>query len=393
MSLFGLYGARERFREPLARLLLPAVFVELLVLSSVYFLAFGQPYAFPRSVLVLYIVLDVAAARDLAIASRPTDPAAAPPGGHRRRGPRRPAHRRRDPEAPVDRCRGRRRDRRGRRRGRPPSARARRGIAALAESERIDDLILTPEGPTWRDRLAHDLPAGISHGAARLAVAVRDDDRAAAIPHRRGSAAARSEDGPARGPRGGRQARLRRAASAELLLIALGPILALAALFVARHLPRRRLLQAEARRQERRASSRSGSSARCGPGAEIETGAVLATPDDPRVTARRPSPARGARGRDPAALERAARRHEPRRPASRAAGVHRRGSPRPSRGTSLRHAVRPGVTGLAQISGDYSSEPEIKLRYDLAYLNNWSLGLDLAILLRTLPVILTRRGI
>jgi hypothetical protein len=33
------------------------------------------------------------------------------------------------------------------------------------------------------------------------------------------------------------------------------------------------------------------------------------------------------------------------------------------------------------------------LRYDLAYLNNWSFGLDLAILLRTLPVVLTRRGI
>jgi lipopolysaccharide/colanic/teichoic acid biosynthesis glycosyltransferase len=62
-------------------------------------------------------------------------------------------------------------------------------------------------------------------------------------------------------------------------------------------------------------------------------------------------------------------------------------------GYSLRHTVRPGVTGLAQILGDYGSEPEIKLRYDLAYLNNWSFGLDLAILLRTLPVILTRRGI
>ena len=62
-------------------------------------------------------------------------------------------------------------------------------------------------------------------------------------------------------------------------------------------------------------------------------------------------------------------------------------------GYSLRHAGRPGLTGLAQISGEYSTEPEIKLRYDLAYLNNWSFGLDLSILLRTLPVILTRRGI
>ena len=62
-------------------------------------------------------------------------------------------------------------------------------------------------------------------------------------------------------------------------------------------------------------------------------------------------------------------------------------------GYALRHAARPGLTGLAQVSGEYSTEPEIKLRYDLAYLNNWSFGLDLAILLRTLPVVLTRRGI
>ena len=46
-----------------------------------------------------------------------------------------------------------------------------------------------------------------------------------------------------------------------------------------------------------------------------------------------------------------------------------------------------------RFAGDYGSEPEIKLRYDLAYLNNWSLGLDLAILLKTLPVVLTRRGV
>ena len=62
-------------------------------------------------------------------------------------------------------------------------------------------------------------------------------------------------------------------------------------------------------------------------------------------------------------------------------------------GYALRLSARPGLTGLAQVSGDYATEPEIKLRYDLAYLNNWSLGLDLSILLRTIPVILTRRGI
>ena len=62
-------------------------------------------------------------------------------------------------------------------------------------------------------------------------------------------------------------------------------------------------------------------------------------------------------------------------------------------GYGLRHAARPGLTGLAQISGEDTREPDIKLRYDLAYLNNWTFFLDLAILLRTLPVVLTRRGI
>ena len=127
-------------------------------------------------------------------------------------------------------------------------------------------------------------------------------------------------------------------------------------------------------------------------GAVIETGAVLAVPDDPRVT---------AIGR---AL-RAARVDEIPQLWNVLKGEMSLVGPRPERpefalrfaknvsGYSLRHAGRPGLTGLAQISGEYSSEPEIKLRYDLAYLNNWSFGLDLSILLRTLPVILTRRGI
>jgi lipopolysaccharide/colanic/teichoic acid biosynthesis glycosyltransferase len=128
------------------------------------------------------------------------------------------------------------------------------------------------------------------------------------------------------------------------------------------------------------------------PGAEIESGAVLAVPDDPRVT---------AVGR----LLRAARVDEIPQLWNVLRGDMSLVGPRPERpefadtfaqtvpGWRLRHAVRPGLTGLAQISGDYASEPEIKLRYDLAYLNNWSFGLDLSILLRTLPVILTRRGI
>ena len=62
-------------------------------------------------------------------------------------------------------------------------------------------------------------------------------------------------------------------------------------------------------------------------------------------------------------------------------------------GYGERYSVRPGVTGLAQVNGDYHSSAANKLRYDLAYIANWSLGLDLSILFRTLKIVLTSRGV
>ncbi|HVS13701.1 MAG TPA: exopolysaccharide biosynthesis polyprenyl glycosylphosphotransferase [Thermoanaerobaculia bacterium] len=61
-------------------------------------------------------------------------------------------------------------------------------------------------------------------------------------------------------------------------------------------------------------------------------------------------------------------------------------------GYAARFAIPPGLTGLAQVSGDYHSSAENKLRYDLAYLANWSLWLDLSILVRTVKIVLTSRG-
>ena len=58
----------------------------------------------------------------------------------------------------------------------------------------------------------------------------------------------------------------------------------------------------------------------------------------------------------------------------------------------LRERVRPGITGLGQIHGFYTSPVEHKLRYDLAYINSMSFLLDLKILLLTLRVTLTDRG-
>jgi exopolysaccharide biosynthesis polyprenyl glycosylphosphotransferase len=61
-------------------------------------------------------------------------------------------------------------------------------------------------------------------------------------------------------------------------------------------------------------------------------------------------------------------------------------------GFSERHRVRPGVTGLAQVSGNYVTSPDVKLKYDLAYISNQNLFFDAQILFRTLKTVLTRGG-
>jgi putative colanic acid biosynthesis UDP-glucose lipid carrier transferase len=61
-------------------------------------------------------------------------------------------------------------------------------------------------------------------------------------------------------------------------------------------------------------------------------------------------------------------------------------------GYAIRHKVRPGITGLAQVNGqrgetDTIDKMQARIDYDLAYLRNWSLGLDLQIILKTLLVV------
>jgi exopolysaccharide biosynthesis polyprenyl glycosylphosphotransferase len=63
------------------------------------------------------------------------------------------------------------------------------------------------------------------------------------------------------------------------------------------------------------------------------------------------------------------------------AGVHRR-----------RLSMRPGITCLWQISGRNELGFREWMALDLQYVDHWSLSLDLAILLRTLPALLSRRG-
>lgn len=62
-------------------------------------------------------------------------------------------------------------------------------------------------------------------------------------------------------------------------------------------------------------------------------------------------------------------------------------------GFAARLAVLPGVTGLAQVSGRRDLSSLRTLELDRRYVREWSLGLDLAILARTVLVVLTRDGV
>ena len=58
-----------------------------------------------------------------------------------------------------------------------------------------------------------------------------------------------------------------------------------------------------------------------------------------------------------------------------------------------RHNVLPGITGWAQINGRNALTWEDKFKLDLWYVDHWSLGLDLRILMRTIGKVLKREGI
>jgi exopolysaccharide biosynthesis polyprenyl glycosylphosphotransferase len=391
LSLFGLYRARERFREPLARLLVPALFFELFALSAVYFLAFAQTYLFPRSVLVVYILLDAVALgfwrmlldrlfpqprRRAVIVG--TGKAAALIADTIRRHPWTGV----EVAGLVGAAAGTRAD--------LPVLGPLESLIEIAEREKIDEVIVTPEESSWKDRISESVPrdwradllvwpSPFETMIGRLRFRIVGD-----LP----LLEARMR------PLEGVRAALKRAfdviVSAALLVVSL-PILLVGAAIVAisSHggvFYRQERVGKDGRPFElwKLRTMREG--------AEGETGAVLSSPGDVRVT-----PA----GR----WLRSLRVDEIPQLWNVLIGDMSLVGPRPERpeftrpfeesvsGYTLRLSARPGLTGLAQVSGDYATEPEIKLRYDLAYLNNWSLGLDLSILLRTIPVILTRRGV
>lgn len=58
-----------------------------------------------------------------------------------------------------------------------------------------------------------------------------------------------------------------------------------------------------------------------------------------------------------------------------------------------RHEVRPGLTGLAQVNGRNAISWEEKFRYDVEYVDNLSLMLDIKIILMTVLKVVKRDGI
>ncbi|MBI3966892.1 MAG: sugar transferase [Chloroflexi bacterium] len=55
-------------------------------------------------------------------------------------------------------------------------------------------------------------------------------------------------------------------------------------------------------------------------------------------------------------------------------------------------SVPPGLTGLWQVSGRQDVDYTRRVELDVEYIQRWSLGLDLQIILRTVPTVLRARG-
>jgi len=59
---------------------------------------------------------------------------------------------------------------------------------------------------------------------------------------------------------------------------------------------------------------------------------------------------------------------------------------------SKRLSVKPGITGLWQVSGRQELDYNKRIELDLYYVENWSLWLDLLILFKTIPVVASMKG-
>ena len=380
LSFFGLYRDHERFREPLVRLLLPALFVELLSLAAIYFLA--QPYSFPRSVLVIFIVLNGAllglwrSALDR-LFPQPRRRAMIVGGG--------PAATlvadtiRRHPWTGVELVGvlG------------PPGQDEGHGLPILgpldrlveiAQRERIDEVILMPEAPSWRDRLPEKIPDGF---AADILVWPSPFETMIGRLRFRIVGDLPLLEARVR-PLGGTAAFAKRAfdvAASGAALVLLAPGLLLAAVLVGTT-SRGGMFYRQTRIGRDGRSFELWKLRTMREGAEVETGAVLAVPDDPRVT---------SIGR----TLRAARIDEIPQLWNVLRGDMSLVGPRPIRPRFFvelveelpaywqRLVVRPGLTGFAQVRRGYETSMAEKLAHDLEWIADRSVRLYLRTLTTT----------
>ena len=124
------------------------------------------------------------------------------------------------------------------------------------------------------------------------------------------------------------------------------------------------------------------------------TTSPTATASCSRSSATHGSPGSGAAalllaGRAAAAVERRARRDVPGRAAAGAARARCTPTTRPACAGST---VKPGMTGLWQVSGRSDLSWDETVRLDLEYVDNWSWGLDASIVLRTAKAVVGHRG-
>lgn len=56
------------------------------------------------------------------------------------------------------------------------------------------------------------------------------------------------------------------------------------------------------------------------------------------------------------------------------------------------YMVKPGITGLWQVSGRSNADYEFRVRVDKWYVLNWSIWIDIVILIKTLRVVLKQEG-
>jgi Undecaprenyl-phosphate galactose phosphotransferase WbaP len=66
----------------------------------------------------------------------------------------------------------------------------------------------------------------------------------------------------------------------------------------------------------------------------------------------------------------------------------------PLYGEAIAHyyATRPGLTGLWQVSGRSNTSYTRRVQLDVWYVNNWTIWNDIAVILKTIPVVLRRQG-